>query len=284
MLSFTFTTSSSLPAFFFKLDPTLFELFLLFFTSMRLLKTFFVVLPFWSIGIPVGSTSIVAWRRALRAARAVKRRAEEVSETVGEGGDSFSREKVTERVFFFPFCSPSLPLEVLRGMGSWLGSWMLMNRFLSYSNTERVFRMKLVMQLCAQQSWHFLMEWKQLWKWDQSSIFKMCSATQESIFGLLLEDKKYFGILDYNGRLKFASSAHWRQGTGARHVHGFKRWKPVVIVGSPGISATKPIEQNQLTSASSPEFEGDVFLDLNDLLVEGAMFTIGCIWKGRFEW
>ena len=173
MLSFTFTTSSSLPDFFFKLDPTLFELFLLFFTSMRLLKTFFVVLPFWSIGIPVGSTSIVAWRRALRAARAVKRRAEEVSETVGEGGDSFSREKVTERVFFFPFCSPSLPLEVLRGMGSWLGSWMLMNRFLSYSNTERVFRMKLVMQLCAQQSWHFFMEWnKQLWKWDQSSIYQ----------------------------------------------------------------------------------------------------------------
>ena len=283
MLSFTFTTSSSLPDFFFKLDPTLFELFLLFFTSMRLLKTFFVVLPFWSIGIPVGSTSIVAWRRALRAARAVKRRAEEVSETVGDGGDSFSREKVTERVFFFPFCSPSLPLEVLRGMGSWLGSWMLMDRFLSYSNTERVFRMKLVMQLCAQQSWHFFDGMEATLKVGSKFDLSRC-ATQESIFGLLLEDKKFFGILDYNGRLKFASSAHWRQGTDGRHVHGFKRWKPVVIVGSPGISATKPIEQNQLTSASSPEFEGDVFLDLNDLLVEGAMFTIGCIWKGRFEW
>jgi len=118
VLSFTFTTSSSFPpAPFFVVvafeEPFLF----IFFISLRLLNAFlagFALDPFL-----VGSVSIFAWRRALLAARADKRLAVEVSDADadGEGGDCFSRENVTDRVFFFPF-SPSL-LDALRGLESW---------------------------------------------------------------------------------------------------------------------------------------------------------------------
>ena len=118
VLSFTFTTSSSLPPVpFFDIavleleEPFLFILFI----SLRLLNAFLEEFaePFFE-----GSVSIVAWRRALLAARADTRRALEVSDADadGEGGDCFSREKVTDRVFFFPF-SPSL-LDALRGLES----------------------------------------------------------------------------------------------------------------------------------------------------------------------
>lgn len=129
MLSFTLTTSSSFPPEdFFVLDALAEEpLLFMFFISMRLLKPFLAVATVAAEPFFTGSVSILAWRRALLAARAEAAAEEmlrvelgldeEASETEGDGGNSFSREKVTERVFFL---SPSLPLEVWRGIDSWV--------------------------------------------------------------------------------------------------------------------------------------------------------------------
>lgn len=100
MFNLTLTTSSSLS--FLELDVLLALLLI----SIRLLNAFLEELPPFLAG---GSTSIFAWRRALLAARADTRRAEDPSETDGDGGLVSSCEKVT-LVFLLGF-SPSLALD-----------------------------------------------------------------------------------------------------------------------------------------------------------------------------
>lgn len=99
MFNLTLTTSSSLS--FLELELVLLLI------SIRLLNAFLEALPPFLAG---GSTSIFAWRRALLAARADTRRAEDPSEIDGDGGlVSPSCEKVT--LVFFLGLSPSLPFE-----------------------------------------------------------------------------------------------------------------------------------------------------------------------------
>lgn len=43
-------------------------------------------------------------------------------------------------------------------------------------------------------------------------------------------------------------------------------------------------DKSALTSASSPEFDGEVLLDLNDLLVEGGMVLVAMMIKDGDGW